>query len=491
MKTAKSILALLMAFVMLMGVCVTGNAAAGDAVAEESEPNGAFTTADPFGFATKIKGTLEVATDEDYFSFTATAGGLATVTIAHNEITDASQDIAYFEVAVFDATEAKMVEFRSTGAEKETLSPSFAITSGATYFVVVKMGSIHSETLEYSITADFDSSARTEIEPNDQAATATNLELSTSGNAKPYYGTISASGNDVDFYRVAPSTTGVIYLYLYNGNIPGDFKATLYTHYEIANGVLSEEPITSITINTNEEVVKSVAIGVHAKEYMLKIESLNARNSDYRTRVFFQPVSDAEMEFNNLPHVNNTLLVGSPLRGTISHDTDVDFYSFQAAADDAGYKISLGLSDQASPKTGSWYITVTEGKNQGVVAGAQRLEVKATDTTVITAEDLVPGRNYYIKIEMGSTLTTEAYTIGVAAIEPTDDPNPDPVPGGFFAQIKAYFEIFWNNNFADWVDDGVNFIGMITNLIPGFIAALPELFKRIPEIITRIFSFIG
>lgn len=488
MKKAKSILALLMAFVMVMGIAVTGSAAA-DAVAEESENNGTFETADAFGFGTKIKGVLDEADDADYFTFTANANGLATVILSHNEITDASQDIAYFEIVVYDANETEMLSFRSTGAEKETLSPSFAITSGATYFVVVSMGSIHSETLEYAITADFDSSARTEVEPNNQAATATNLELSTSGNAKPYYGTISSTGNDVDYYRVAPETTGVIYLYLYNGNIPADFKATLYTHYEVADGVLSEEPITSITIDHNQEYVKSVAIGVYAKEYMLKIEGLNS-TGDYRTRVFFQPVSDAEMEYNNKPNANNTLLVGAPLRGTISQDTDIDFYSFKATADNVGYTISLGLADEASPKTGSWYITITDG-NESVIGNVQNLEVKATETKVITTEALVAGKNYYIEIKQGSTLTTEAYRIGVAAVEPSEDTEPDANDGDFFAQIKEYFNVFWENNFSNWVDDGVNFVGMITNLIPGFIKALPDLFKYLPSIITRLFSFIG
>lgn len=491
MKKAKSILALLMALVMVMSFALTGSAANSAAVAEETENNGTFKAADAFGFATKIKGTLGTAADEDYFSFTADADGLATVAITHNEITDASQDIAYFEVSVYDSAEKEIVMFRSTGAEKETLSPSFAITAKATYFIKVTMGSVHSETLEYAVTAAFDKGARTEKEPNNQAATATALELSTSGDAKPYYGTIASTGNDVDFYKITPTKTGVIYLYLYNGNVPADFKATLYTHYEIADGVLSEEPITSITINSNNEVAKSVAIGVHAKEYMLKVEGLNGKTGGYRTRVFFQPVSDAEMEFNNLPHVSNKILVGSPLRGTLSHDTDIDFYSFKADANNVGYKISLNLAETNAPKTGSWYITITEGKNQGVVADTQRFEVTAKEGAVISTEALVAGRNYYIKIEKGSTLTTEVYKLGITAIEPEKNPDKPSSDKGFGEQVKEYFDIFWEKNFSNWVDDGVNFIGMITSLLPGFLKALPELFKRLPEIITRIFSFIG
>lgn len=479
MKKAKSILALLMAFVMLMSFAVTGSAANSTAIAEEKEANNEFKTATAFGFATQIKGVLGTSTDIDYYSFTSDADGLATVTLAHHEIVGSDADAAYFEITVYDSAENQMAVFRSTGAEKETVSPSFAISAKATYFIKVEMASIHSSTLEYSVTASFDKGALTEKEPNDLAATSTTLQLSTSGSAKLYYGNIS-SDKDVDFYRVTPTKNGVIYLYIYNGNTAADFKATLYTHYETVDGVLIEEPITSVSINSNEEYAKSVAIGVHGKEYMLKVEALNGKTGDYKTRVFYQAVSDAEMEYNNEPHLYNAIAVGAALRGTISHDTlshtDVDFYRFQATKDNVGYEISLGLADDKSPKTGSWYITITEGKNAGVVAGADRIEVKAGETKVITTEALEAGRYYYIEIEAGSTLTTEIYKIGVKAVEPKKDDNTTNTDKDFITQLKEYFQIFWDNNFSSWVDDGVDFMKMFGNLLPSIGKALPTLF---------------
>ena len=140
MKKAKSIVALLMAFVMLMSFAVTGSAATSDAVASEKEVNNDFNTATPFGFDTKIKGVLATANDKDVFSFTAKNDGLATVIISHDEIDDASQDIAYFEISVYDAAKKEIVMFRSTGAEKEAKSPSFPVSAKATYFVEVTMG---------------------------------------------------------------------------------------------------------------------------------------------------------------------------------------------------------------------------------------------------------------------------------------------------------------------------------------------------------------
>lgn len=473
MKKAKSILALLMAFAMLMSFAVTGSAATADAVAVEKESNATFETATAFGFATKIKGVLGTADDKDYFSFTSDADGLATVTIAHDEIVDASQNIAYFQITVYDAAKKEVASFRSTGAEKETVSPSFAITAKATYFVMVEMASIHSDTLEYSIIASFDKNALTEKEPNDQAATATNLELSTSGSSKSYYGTIASTGKDVDFYRVAPAKEGVIYLYLYNGNIPADFKATLYTHYEGKNGVLLEEEVASISIDKNQDSVMSVAIGVYGKEYMLKVEGLNGKTGGYRTRVFYQAVSDAEKEFNNEAGLYNTITVGKPLRGTIAQSNDVDFYSFNAAKDNAGYKISVNLADANSPKTGSWNVTIREGKNQSIVAKAEKVEIKADKPVVITTEALATDRNYYIQVEKGSTLTTEIYKISVEAVTVENNNNKEEEKD-FFAQISEYFTKFWDN-FVEWIDE-VNFVGIIKDILPGIASAMPTLF---------------
>lgn len=478
MKKAKSILALLMAFAMLMSFAVTGSAAA-DAVAAEKELNNDFKTATAFGFATKIKGVLGTATDVDYFTFTADAEGLATVTLAHDEIVDASKDAAYFAITVYDASEKEVAAFRSTGAEKETVSPSFAVSAKATYFVVVEMASIHSDILEYTIIASFDKNALTEKEPNNQAATATNLELSTSGSSKSYYGTIASEGKDVDFYRVAPAKDGVIYLYLYNGNIPSDFKATLYTHYEGVNGVLLEEEVASITIDSNTEYAKSVAIGVYGKEYMLKVEGINGKTGGYRTRVFYQAVSDAEKEYNDAANLYNSLTVGKPLRGTIAQNGDVDFYSFKAAKDNAGYKISIALADDKAPKTGSWNITVTEGKTQNIVSKVEKVEIKADKPAVISIGVLPTDRNYYIKVEQGGTLTTEIYKINVEALTPAAGDNTDNNEDqkSFGEQIKEYFNKFWGN-FSEWVDE-VNFIGILMNLLPSIGSAMPTLFTWI------------
>lgn len=474
MKKAKSILALLMAFLMLMSFAVTGSAAT---VAEESEPNADAKTADAFGFGTEIKGALGESTDVDWYSFTNDAAGLACVTLKHDEIADASKDLAYFEIVIYDSTATKEIAtFRSTGAEKSTASPSFAIDAGATYYIKVAMGTVHSETLGYSLIASFDKGAYTEKEPNNQSATATNLELSTKGNAKHYYGTISA--NDEDWYRVVPSANGVIYLYLYNGSTPADYKATLYTHDEGVDGVLKEIEISSIEINSNDDSATSVAIGVTAKEYMLKVEGLNGKTGGYRTRVYFEAASDAEWEYNNTKSDANIIKVGGSLRGTISQSADVDYYKFQAAgADNIGFNISLGSYNAASTAAGSWYITVTDATDDTVVAEIFKDEVKPGKAVVFSTESLVAGRYYYIKVEKGGNLNSEIYKLGITAIEPEKDDNGNTSDLSFREQIKVYWSMFLKN-FEGWFEQ-INIGGIIESIVPSVVTALTKIFSTI------------
>lgn len=481
MKKAKSILALLMAFVMLMSFAVTGSAAT---VAEEKESNNDSKTATAFGFITEIKGALGDATDVDWYSFTNNDdAGLATLSLKHDKIADANKDLAYFEVNIYESTAKKILAtFRSTGAQETATSPSFSIDKGATYYVEVRMGTIHSETLAYSIIGSIDKGAYIEREPNNLSATSTALELSTRGNAKIYYGSIAYSEGDVDWYRINPSEKGVVYVYLYNGSTPSEFKATLYSHDETKDGALREQEITSVTVNPNQESAVSVAVGVSKKEYMLKIEGVNDNIGGYKTRVFFEAASDAEAEYNGEQGFATEIEVGKPLRGTISQVKDVDYFKFKAVGEDnVGFKISLGSVNEASTADGSWYITVTDAATKEVVAEIYEDEVKPGKATVFSTEKLVAGRIYYIKVEKGGTLNTEIYKLGITAIEP--EKTDDPVSGlGFFEQIKVYWGEFMKN-FEGWFEQ-INIMGIITNILPGIMEAMPALF-------TWLFSLFG
>lgn len=470
MKKAKSILALLMAFLMLMSIPVAGNAAL---VADEAEPNNEWKKATAFGFGTDIKGALGEAADLDWYSFTADNAGLVYVTLKHDEIADSNKDLAYFEILVYDSTATRVLaNFRSTGAEKESKSPTFSVDAGATYYVVVRMGTIHSETLAYSITASFDKSVLKETEPNNLSATATPLSLSTTGDNKTYYGSIAPS--DVDWYKIVPTKRGAVYVYLYNGTTPADFKATLYSHDETVDGRLIEKEIASVTINSNDTSKMSVAVGVEAKEYMLKVEGIDDNIGGYKTRVFFAPATDLEIEYNNEKEFATPIGEGKALRGTTAQNGDFDFYEFRPTTEDnAGFKISLGSFDTKSTNEGSWYITVTDATTGATIGDIYKKEVKPGTASEFTTEKLVAGRIYHIKVEKGGTLNTEIYSLGTTLIEP--EKKDDPVNNGnFFAQIKEYFSIFLKN-FEGWFED-IQVLNIVGDIFKDLVEALPALF---------------
>ena len=469
----KKFIALFMAFLMVMSFGVSGFAAE---TAEEKESNDDAKTATAFGFGTTIKGALEVADDKDYFSFTSDAAGLASVSLAHNEIVDASKNLAFFAITVYDAGLKEIVSFNSTGADKTVASPSFAIDAETTYYVMVEMGTVHNENLEYSITASFDKGAYTEKEPNNQAATATNLELSTSGNAKHYFGTIASTGKDVDFYRIAPSKQGVIYIYLYNGATPSDFKATLYTHDEFEDGQLREVPITAIEINSNEDSKMSVGIGVAKKEYMLKIEGTNNKTGGYRTRVFFEPKTVTECEYNNEGGDANVIALEKNIQANISYAPDVDFFKFKAGDNNIGYKISIASLNKDSKNAGSWLVTVRDGSTQAPLKGSEKVEVKAGTSVFIPTEKLVAGRWYYIEVTKGGTLNTEVYEIKVNAIVPVkDDDKDDSNEVSFGDQIAIYWGQFWKN-FEGWFEQ-IDVMSIVKDIASSVVTVFTLLFS--------------
>ncbi len=469
MKKAKSILALLMAFVMLMSFGVSGYAVE---TASEKEPNNSIETATAFGFGTEIKGDLEVAGDEDYYSFSSKTSGLASVTLKHGDIADKS-DYPYFIVTVYNSAGRAIDEFKSTAADKSVKSEAFQIEADAVYYVKVTAGTVYSGSVPYVLFAEFDKSALTEKEPNDTPSAGTPLELSVSGSAKRYYGTISKEGTDVDFYKIKPATKGVIYVYLYNGSTPADFKASLYAFDDGREAALIDVPISEIKIDSNTQSVQSVGIGVDATEYMVKIEGLNGTTGGYSTRVFFQPATVAETEYNNSYIYADSVKVGGSVQGTTSHIYDIDWFQFEAEGNNAGHTITIGSLNNKSTNEGSWLVTLYEMVNKELVPieGAEGIQVRAgAPMQIKTAKDeLVAGKIYYLSIQKSATYNDEIYQISIATIKSTEDEKPSEGVG-FFEQIKIYFEQFMKN-FEGWFEE-INVMAIVSSITASVIKVL-------------------
>ena len=81
MKTAKKLLALLLALIM-----ATSFASVAFAANEETENNATPASANVIGVGSSINAKLDEPTDVDWFKFVSDACGLATVTLTHNAV---------------------------------------------------------------------------------------------------------------------------------------------------------------------------------------------------------------------------------------------------------------------------------------------------------------------------------------------------------------------------------------------------------------------
>ena len=149
MKTAKKLLAVLLAAIMAVSVMGVATFAA-DA---ESESNNVYTEADAITSGTEIAGALSATSDVDWYSFTATKTGNATISLAHAA---SASEYIYFYVRVYDsaddaatATDAvATVESKGTDASKDA---TIAVAKDATYYVAVSTANAAAVNVAYTL----------------------------------------------------------------------------------------------------------------------------------------------------------------------------------------------------------------------------------------------------------------------------------------------------------------------------------------------------
>ncbi len=409
MKKVKSILSLLLALLMAFGCVATAFAAEN----EEAEDNGSFETATVFTVGGKIEGALATAGDEDYYSFKTASAGLVTVTLAHDAVAGADNSVTYFEVTVFNSSNAVVASFSSAGSSASDSSSAFSVGADQTYYVKVVAGAVHSGSLTYSVSAAINKDVLSETEPNNVATAANALEVSTTGNAKHYYGALSE--NDVDYFKIKVPSAGVVNLYLYNDAANGgNYTATLQTYVEGASGAQELADVASIAIAANEATKVGPSIGLAAGDYLVKI---TGDIGSYRTRVLFRTASNVETEINDTVLSANAIKIAQTYKAVIDAKNDVDCFKFTVSAKNNGYDITFKATNAAQ-----WVVKVLNSDNEAV---AEELKVTATADKKEAKAETAPlaAGTYYIQVKAGEALDTDIYEIKVT--EKTEAPKDD------------------------------------------------------------------
>lgn len=448
MKKFKSAIALLLALIMVASCGMAAFAADGNEATgvEEKESNNDYETANEFKLLDTVKGRLGVVDDVDYFSLDVNEAGIALITFTH-EVKGSSS--TYFTVEVFGEDEKKETEFSVVGSDEKTFSTSFGVKKGY-HYVKVSKGQIEDTTLEYRFTMKVDTDARAEKEPNNSAATASEMDLSLSNFPKRYLGNLS--DGDEDYFVVNVPRSGFIYPYIYNTNgKKGEYKLTVSTYVEGENGIAELRNLGSIYILNSEESVMGEPIGVSQGRYYAKIEGTIG---GYETRIFFSESAETyESEYNNNFMNPDSFVIGKTIKGSLYDENDVDTFKFSVTKSNKNNK--LVVTPEASAKTTSkWTVTVSDIEGTAI----KTVDCSSAAPAEIALNDFEAG-SYYVSVSTSKSYhDASRYTISTVKNEEKDEKNLS-----FIDRIKAIDWSKFLNSFKGWLGK-IDFIGITKSI---------------------------
>lgn len=481
MKTAKKLLALLLAFIM-----ATSCASVAFAANDEVEPNATPTSATVIGVGSSVNAKLDDPTDVDWFKFASDACGLATVTLSHNVVSGAETNLSFFKVNIIDEAGVYVESFKSTGTQASS-SVSFSVIPG-NYFIEVVMGNQHNDSVTYTVAVAINKSANVEKESNDNIGDATSMLTATK--SKPdltYYGTIAKGASvegDVDYYKFTVSETTLVYPSLYNtATNTGKYQLSILDTVTGKDGVAEERVLGSITIASSEDQITGEAIGVKKGTYFVKITGLEGSVGGYQFRIYTQASSNTELEYNNTKKDANDIAVGSKITGCLSDEKDTDVFAFNTKGNNSGYKL-IFKPYSANPKTpnGQWVVTIRNSSDGQVC----KMDVDADASGELVTEPLAAGE-YFVYVTKGNIYTGDVYYLEFQAL-PKSEEQEEPSEGTFIDRIVAFFARMGTLPWADFaaplleVLQGMEITGMLgmmgdlVSSIGKFLPFLPEIF---------------
>lgn len=440
MKTMKSVIAILLALVMTLSTVMVAFAA--DPTAE-TEQNGTAETANPFAWSDGATGSLSDATDVDFFKFTTTKPGRATLTFRN---TASAQTI--FDVAILDAAQNVKVSFRVDTINSDVKSPNFSVIAGD-YYVKVSCGSAHS-TNDYKITVAIqDFGENYETEPNNTMASASLIKgVALKSYSTVMYGIIE-NASDVDYWYFNMPAPGIFEVQVRNEDQSDDrFKVQISTVFNTGD---TEKVFGEFIVSGNNFLQnRSAEMGVAKNGYYIKVSSHDGGVGAYSLRIWPEGKIDTEFEYNGLKDRANHYDFGKTIYGSNSMATDLDYFRVITTNENINTSVNFEVDS-------------TDLSGRFLTSAYWKVELRGADDKVITTKDFSNTRStsfvmneyaagtYYFVVKDGTTQSK--YKISTSAAEPKqeDDSN---LP--FWERIA---KLDW---WKFWVDSGFN--DLVNNL---------------------------
>ena len=418
MKKAKALISALLACILVFGIFTV--CFAEEKTVAETEPNNDKAAATEFDMEGTATGSLSDASDTDVFKFVPAKSGIGVLTIAAKGSDD-------YAVTVTDASDKVVATFVASGTSTD--SSEFDLIANATYYITLKANSVAGTGGSYTIEVTNRVYANAEVEPNNELAQATTIELDTAGNSKAYYGAVTKS--DVDYFAFQ-AKQGYAFIELKKiAKTSGTITAEVVTIQSTGG---SEKVIGRIANSTTDTTETSADIGTKAYTYYIKVTGEGA----YTVAAHVRVNAENEYEPNNEKAYANTFTAGTRRFGNLSYAEDIDL--FKITTTDADKNVAIVISadtsttDKRNDPAGVWNVEVLNSNMESISTG-----IVSFDKTFECNIAEQGAGTYYIKV------TASNYSKGAYIV--TTKPVEAPQTGSLWDRIKALdWAKFWNDN---------------------------------------------
>ncbi len=438
MKTAKKLLAVLLAALMAMSVMGVASFAA-DA---ESESNNAYTEADAITSGTEIAGTLSATSDVDWYSFTATKAGNATISLAH---TASASEYVYFYVRVYDSADdaatstdaVATVESKGTDASKDA---TIAVAKDATYYIAVSTANASAVNVAYTLKADdgttggsttptpsLPATGDKESEDNGSFTAADKITAETAMNGA------LADKDDDDYFYVKLEEDALVDIEFSFEQQAGQTS----TYFEVSLYDSSKSLVSSVKAQGYKGLAEITDIELEAgKFYVVVTSGAKASTVPYQVVVNLSeiPTYSVESENNNTDDTADALVLGRPMYGDLTNDGDgnddtVDWYSFNVTKKGI---VSVSFSHDVNKGSHAdetfFKVVVYDDEGSSVLS----LDSKGNQETVTAPRQLLDKGEYTVRVKNGEYLSDLRYSLSVNVLpfeEYETDENNDEYTG--------------------------------------------------------------
>lgn len=296
----------------------------------ETEPNNSVSRYTELSTGTTINGAASVyksnTSDTDYYMFKITDTGYSVLYFDHEASADSSTSIAW-KVSIVDINGNEYYNTSST-AEKTSFNSGIMGLPPGYYFIIID-SHVYSN-VAYSLNLSFTKDDSIEAEFNENAETATPIEINTEKIGSLTYREKTA---DKDFYSFIMDGDGFISVDFIHSELTED-------HDGWNVSILNEKGTTiyKSTSNWNQAILETPNIGLPEGKYYIKIDSddLYHNNMIYRLVVRIVQNNGWETEPNNTPNDADIITLENPISGTMIENGvnyDTDWFKFNAESD--------------------------------------------------------------------------------------------------------------------------------------------------------------